>query len=306
MVRCVACTDADPVTGWLCEECAAVIHGATRLLPEQIVGQGESSDAVLIDRWGRPHPLGARTVIGRDLLGDGVAISEASVSRRHAEILRKRDGSWWVVDLVSSNGTSVDDEPVGAPRVLTTRSTVFFGEIGCYFIAPAPGPVPVPPRLPGTHRPPESTGRPELPGIARLYSAAEDADADDVDGYTYSGLREVNLTFAAPTGGGGGVLGLGEHTVQLTEVQYQLVRVLAERMEADKGRDERVRGFVRSTELLASLPWDTARPEDNHIKQLVRRVRRSLVRAQIGDLIESRQGFGYRLRVRLRSPPPSE
>jgi DNA-binding response OmpR family regulator len=69
-------------------------------------------------------------------------------------------------------------------------------------------------------------------------------------------------------------------------------------MYTEVGRDERVRGFVRSTELLASLSWDTARPEDNHIKQLVRRVRQALARASMGDLIESRHGFGYRLRVR--------
>jgi hypothetical protein len=307
MARCVACEEAAPATGWLCEECAAANHGVTRRLPEQIVTHGEPSDAVLVDRWGRTHPLAARSVIGRDVDGSGFGISEASVSRRHAEILRKRDGSWWVVDLVSSNGTTVDDEPVTAPRQLESRNVVFFGELGWFFITPPPGPLPVPAQLPGTHRPPDSKKEPADSGVAKIYDATDDGDELEPDAaYTFSGLRQVDLTFASPSGGGGGVVELAGQAAQLTDIQYQLLRLLAERMFGEDGRDERVRGFVRSTELLASLPWDTARPEDNHIKQLVRRVRRALVRAQIGDLIESRQGFGYRLRVRLDRAPPKD
>lgn len=300
MAQCVACEAAPPVSGWLCEECAAAIHGVTPLLPEQIVTSLEPSDAALVDRWGRAHPLAVRTLVGRQLERNGIAIMQASVSRRHAEILRKRDGSWWVVDLVSSNGTTVDDEPITGPCALQSRNAVFLGEIGFFFITPAPGKAPVLPRLPTTHRPKGGAAAPEME-VARLYNAA-DGDDDGEPGeaaYTFSGLRAVDLTFASPSGGGGGVVEVDGRTAQLTEVQYQLVRLLAERMIAEEGRDERVRGFVRSTELLATLPWDTARPEDNHIKQLVRRVRRTLVRSEIGDLIESRQGFGYRLRVRV-------
>jgi DNA-binding response OmpR family regulator len=58
-----------------------------------------------------------------------------------------------------------------------------------------------------------------------------------------------------------------------------------------------VRGFVRTSELIADLSWDTRDPGDNHVKQLVRRVRRALIKAEIGDLIESRHRFGYRLRA---------
>ena len=304
MARCVACEEVAPVTGWLCEECAAAIHGVTRLLPEQIITDVEPSDAVLVDRWGRVHPLAARTLVGRELESNGLALTEASVSRRHAELVRKPDGTWWVVDLVSSNGTTVDDEPVVGPRRLASRNALFIGEIGCFFVTPPPGPPPVPARLPGTHRPPNVVPHDGASPVARLYD--EDEESEEEREGTFSGLRVVDLTFASPSGGGGGVVELEGRAAQLTQVQYQLVRLLAERMAGDEARDERVRGFVRSTELLATLPWDTARPEDNHIKQLVRRVRRALVRAQIGDLIESRQGFGYRLRVRLHKAPPRD
>jgi DNA-binding response OmpR family regulator len=68
-------------------------------------------------------------------------------------------------------------------------------------------------------------------------------------------------------------------------------------MLAESSQPAQVRGFVRSSELLASIAWDTREPDDNHLKQLIRRARRLLIRAGLGDLIESRQRFGYRLRV---------
>jgi hypothetical protein len=69
------------------------------------------------------------------------------------------------------------------------------------------------------------------------------------------------------------------------------------RMASDSDQPPLVRGFVRASELIASLPWDTAEPNENHVKQLVRRVRRTLMKVSLGDLIESRHRFGYRLRA---------
>jgi hypothetical protein len=60
---------------------------------------------------------------------------------------------------------------------------------------------------------------------------------------------------------------------------------------------EVIRGFVPTGQLIADLPWDACDPSENHLKQLVRRTRKALVLAGIGDLIESRRCFGYRLRV---------
>jgi hypothetical protein len=294
MAACAACEASSPVLGWLCEECSAAIHGVARLSPEQIVSDCDGAQGALIDRWGRTHPISARTVVGRQLEGRGMAIADASVSRRHAEILRKRDGTWWVVDLVSSNGTTVADELVDAPRPLTSRTSVFFGEVGFFFLTPSPGEPPVPPRFHTTHRP-------ERPPVYQAEDDEEEEDGADDGVHTFSGLRSVDLVLVAPTGGGGGVVELNGRAAQLTMVQYALMQLLADRMTSEEGHDERVRGFVRSSELLAVLPWDTPRPEDTHIKQLVRRVRRTLVRAHLGDLIESRQGFGYRLRVRPRA-----
>jgi hypothetical protein len=120
---------------------------------------------------------------------------------------------------------------------------------------------------------------------------------------TFSGLRTADLRLVAPSGGGGGVLEIDGRAVQLTLIQLELFQVLWTRMMSEAGMDERVRGYVRSSELLGTLAWDTPKPDDNHKKQLVRRVRRTLSRAGIPDIIESRHGFGYRISVAPRQRP---
>ena len=71
-------------------------------------------------------------------------------------------------------------------------------------------------------------------------------------------------------------------------------------MLADAEKPDDMRGFVAMTELM-KLSLDVSDPGEDHVRQLVRRVRRALVKAEIGDLIEARRGVGYRLRVIPRS-----
>lgn len=188
-----------------------------------------------------------------------------------------------MVDLESTNGTFVGGERVVAAAPLRSGDVVVFGEVAFFFVAGAT-------RAAAANTDGSPTARP----------AAADPGEDRDE--TFAGLRSVAVSLVAPSGGGGGVLDVGGTRVQLTLVQFELVRILVERMLSESDRDERVRGFVRSSELCGSLSWDTARPDDGNLKQLVRRLRRSLERASVADIIESRHGFGYRLRVvpRLR------
>jgi hypothetical protein len=111
------------------------------------------------------------------------------------------------------------------------------------------------------------------------------------------GLPTMPLKLAEPTGGGGGVLEIGSVSIQLSTNQTELISVLAKRMLDEAHQPSQVRGFVRTSELLGTLSWDTRDPDDNHVKQLIRRLRRLLIREGLGDLIESRHRFGYRLRL---------
>ena len=82
--------------------------------------------------------LELETSSGTQLLGkDGVLIGRARecglrfhskhVSRRHARVTHDGDG-WWIEDLDSTNGTSVDGAIIAAPTLLRDGTTIRIGE----------------------------------------------------------------------------------------------------------------------------------------------------------------------------------
>lgn len=94
-------------------------------------------------------------------------------------------------------------------------------------------------------------------------------------------------------------MAFGDASTILGSIQFALLRLLASRAAAEVEQPAELRGFVRNAELIAALPWNTPHPEDNHVKQQIRRLRRALQRIGAGDAIEARHGLGYRLRVTI-------
>jgi hypothetical protein len=246
--------------------------------------------AALIDLWGRPHRLEPRTLIGRQVDGAGLAILEPSVSRHHAHLTLEGE-TWTVRDLGSANGSYVDDKLLEAPTPVRDGERVRFGHIAFYFISDI------------TKLPAPRLGRTSTATIQPMQvppapvAAVGTADIGDVEERTDVGLPTMSFRMHEPTGGGGGLIEVDGKQVQLTTTQFELMALMIRRMASESHQPELVRGFVRSSELIADLSWDTREPSENHVKQLVRRVRRALMKSEIGDLIESRHRFGYRLRA---------
>jgi pSer/pThr/pTyr-binding forkhead associated (FHA) protein len=282
----------------------ARIASAESICQEQILSQPLlRARAGLVDQWGRVHRIGERTTVGRRPGQGGIFILESSISREHAEIYADDEiGCWFVRDLGSKNGTMLNEEAVTEPMQVASGDALFFGQVGFLFVAPLDG------EHSGVHQLAltSETLRAEQGIRSPLYLEPEPIlpppgpaadDDDEEDEITFVGLPRLDLRLIEPSGGGGGFLETGDTRVQLTATQFAFLQVLTQRMRVEDAQPEAVRGFIRSSELLADLPWDTAHPEENHLKQLVRRVRRSLSKAGLGNLIESRRGFGYRLRV---------
>lgn len=283
----------------LCEECRDELSSPIRIMPEQLQLHGaRPTGAALIDLWGRPHRLDPRTLVGRQVEGQGLAILEPSVSRHHAHITLDGD-SWTLRDLGSANGSYQDDKLIEGPVKLRAGDRVRFGHIAFYFIEDV------------TQLPPPRIGRTATATIrpsAEQLMAGPDTEQQPVQRFpdaqifadeerTDVGLPLMSFKLHEPTGGGGGLVEVDGKQVQLTTTQFELMALMVRRMAAEAHQPELVRGFVRSSELIADLSWDTREPSENHVKQLVRRVRRALIKAEIGDLIESRHRFGYRLRA---------
>ncbi len=283
---CPVCRQRGAEVGVLCEECRDELSSPIKITHEQLQGtQVQPSNAALVDPWGRPFRLDDKVSIGRQVEGAGIAILEASVSRNHAELVHT-GATWTLRDLGSANGTWLDDKLLEAPVELHDGDRIRFGHIAFYFVADVSA-LPTP----QVGRTATWTMRPEDRKLPVRGAAPADEETTDV------GLPAMTFRLHEPTGGGGGLIEVDGKQVQLTTTQFELMALMIRRMASEEHQPELVRGFVRSSELIVDLSWDTREPSENHVKQLVRRVRRALIKSEIGDLIESRHRFGYRLRA---------
>jgi len=286
---CPVCYERAAATGVLCAECCDELAPPIRAIPEQVQLHGITpAEAALVDVWGRPHALARSTLIGRSVDDQGLAVLEASISRHHARIERE-GGTWWVRDLTSVNGTYVDDLPVEGAAELHAGARVRFGHMPFYFLPT--GAQLAPPVIDAA-----TVLIPSLRAEGSGEHTVERAEFDEEE-RTDPGLPSISLRLHEPTGGGGGFAELEGKRIQLTSTQLELIAFMMRRMAEDAAAPPLVRGFVRAPELIAALSWDTPEPNENHVKQLVRRVRRALMKVALGDLIESRHRFGYRLRA---------
>lgn len=295
MAVCISC-GGRAVTN-LCDSCATELDSPLPFLAEQILSAWvRPLNGVLVDTWGRVHRLEAKTPVGRTPSARGLSILDGSVSRRHAELRRTADG-WEVADLGSSNGTRVNDQPINGPTALKDKDRVTFGQVGFYFALDRDGLVEADAS--------EVSSRTLRPGDAPAVKLVPPEPPDHGES-TFAGLPSIQMKFLEAPSGGGGYLELAGQQLQLTDTQFAMLLTLARRMASEAEVAPIVRGFVPSGQLIADLPWDTPNPGENHLKQLIRRVRALLDTVALGTLIESRRGFGYRLRAVPRSPfePP--
>src|SRR5690606_7279147 len=78
----------------------------------------------------------------------------------------------------------------------------------------------------------------------------------------------ITLGVRGPAGRGGGVAVMHGKPVPLTLPQFQLIALLYERARGDG------EGFASASELAGTLSLDSADPSEDHVRQLVRRLRR--------------------------------
>lgn len=277
----------------LCGTCGEAISTEDRLAPEQLwVVCDAPINAAVIDQWGRAHPLGRRTIVARQPGPETLTICDGSVSRNHAVIdCVPEEARFTVRDLGSTNGTFLREKPLEGETELVSGDTIHFGSVGMYFVTPAPETEAVSGYVSA------ATLRVPMPNSREEFIGERQPPDDEDEENTSVGMPRMKIEMHEPTGGGGGILEAADRRCQLTVIQAELMQTLIERMRGGKGESELVRGFVRSSELIGTLSWETPAPNENHVKQLVRRTRRALDKAEIRDLIESRHRLGYRLKA---------
>jgi hypothetical protein len=96
-----------PRGAWLAKAASAITGAVDRITMSSDPGSTEPPALLALDWTGAQSEL----LIGREADCD-VVLVDLAVSRRHAR-LRFRDGRWILQDLHSTNGTTVNGEPVG-------------------------------------------------------------------------------------------------------------------------------------------------------------------------------------------------
>lgn len=286
--RCAMCGRTPLRVGVLCSDCADELIGPVTITPEQIQTYGETdTNAALIDVWGGLHPLASETVLGRTIDPPALSIIDSSISRHHARLWRTEDG-WRVQDMGSKNRTHVDAASAIKPLAIKTGQQLRLGYIAFFFVEDASKIVPAPGTLRGR------TVRAER----RAAEAGETRAIDPMPDVSELPLAIMELQ--QPTGGGVGIAVIDGKRLELTLPQYELIVRLVDRMLAGADEPIETRGFLRAAELASVLSLDATKPDEDNIRQLVRRVRRACARAGIRSLIETRYAMGYRLTITPR------
>ena len=287
MNGCVLCASTSERVGVLCGRCANDISEDGKRAPGIITSSVPKpiAQAWLIDEWGQPHAVGARCAIGRDRDRNDISIADLAISGEHAE-LRHEGGRWWLRDRGSANGTRLDHGPRLRDGELPHRARLWLGAIGFHFWSR--------PTLPaGEIAAPRV--RTVIPGGAgfRLLArrrgeihvrAASGHAIDRAPGeLEYRALKRARAARSA-----------------LGRLQFQLLRRLCE---AAVTSDAGVSRSVATHELLRMLPFQSAHPEPNHVRQVVAGLRAALSRAGVpggssigaDGVIGAEEGLGYRV-----------
>jgi len=264
MVTCLLCTSPRSI-GLLCTAHGVAI-AAPGITSEQIFSRLTQGVGSLVDSWGCAHAIGDGTRIGRDPRVE-LAVLHASVSSEHATMKVAND-KWTIVDNSSRNGTEVDDTRI-TEQELANGAQIRFGDVRFYFWN-TPLPKMEAPRGSGRTAP---TRRDELVFSAKVVTPR---------GHQLDLRQRVD----------GGVLRIGESSIELAAMEFGLLQLLVERRRIVADVEL---AYVAWHEIADALAFKSVQADSENVRELVHRVRRKLGTVQADDLIESKRGVGYRL-----------
>lgn len=266
MVACLLCSSPRSI-GVLCTSHGVAI-ASPGITSEQIFSRVANPGASLIDAWGVAHAIGDGSKIGRDPQVD-VAVLHASVSSEHAKIRVDNGTAWNIVDNSSRNGTEVEGNRITGDHALQSGATIRLGDVKFYFW-PEALPKIDPPRGSGRTAP---MRRDELVFSAKVTTPR---------GHQLDLRQRVD----------GGVLRIGESSIELAAMEFGLLQLLVERRRTVTDQEL---AYVAWHEIADALSFRSVQADSENVRELVHRVRRKLASVAADDLIESKRGVGYRL-----------
>ena len=279
------CCGAATEQGVLCRTCAQDIAPCDGLIPDHVRSnvEGTEAEAWVVDGFGFPHALAAKTVIGRNQEGELVVLA-ASVSREHARIERGEAG-WSVRDLGSRNGTFVDGNRVAGKVTLPARTLLKIGDVAFWFLAEVVHEPQVAPSM--------QTGS-IAGGLVRFLTA-------------FAGQDLCVVGASDPTTGGSlltrptGTEAWKDHS--LPPLEFQLLRALCARAVEEADSPSAIKGCVATKQLARDLPFQSKYANEENVRQVVRRLRGQLGEVGAEGVLAVAPGRGYYLAGAVTSGP---
>ena len=114
------------------DEFASARHARVEASEAERLDLARAHAALVVN--GTKHELAKRRVVLGRARDCDISLSDANVSRRHAEI-RREDGSYWIVDLRSTNGVEVNGKRVDRAR-LEHEDRIVLGKTNMSFELP--------------------------------------------------------------------------------------------------------------------------------------------------------------------------
>jgi pSer/pThr/pTyr-binding forkhead associated (FHA) protein len=273
---CLCCGAATEV-GVLCKACAQDVGPCEGLIADHLRSTVEptDADAWMVDGFGVPHPIAAKTTIGRNHEGQLVVLA-TSVSREHARI-EQTDGGWNVRDLGSRNGTFVDGTRVQGRVTLPPRAIVKVGDVALWFLSEV------------AHEP-----------IAAPSLATGSIAGGMVRFITAHATTELCLVGSSDLTTGGSLLSRAAGTETWKEqslpvLEFQLLRALCAKAVEEASSPSAVRGCVATKQLARDLPFQSKYANEENVRQVVRRLRGALGEIGVDGLLAVAPGRGYYL-----------
>ncbi len=272
------CCGAGSEVGSLCRRCAGDVSPCEGLIQDHLRSTVAAMDAEgwLIDGFGSPLALAEKSTIGRNHEGQVVVLA-ASVSREHAE-LKKTDAGWTVRDLGSRNGTFIDGAKVQGRMTVPARAVLKVGDVRFWFLSE----VVDEPAAPPTMETAAAGG-----GLVRYVFGSQGGNELCLVGGVESTTGGALLARAP------GTTGWKEHA--LAPLEFQLLRALCARAQAEADSPAAARGCVATKQLARDLPWQSKYANEENVRQVVRRLRGALTEAGAEGVLAVVPGRGYYL-----------
>jgi len=208
-----------------------------------------------------------------------VVVLHGTISREHAELFQG-DGGWQVRDLGSRNGTWVDGLRVQGRAPLASVSQLRFGEVGFFFFG----------RRIDAAVPVRSLETAHAAGAASFRFL--------VSGEAVELLLLGSLATEEAINSGGVVLHRNRGAedwaeVSLPPLEFHLLRVLCDQAASEAASPSRSRGCVPTKQLAKLLPFQSRYANEENVRQVVRRVRKTLGEIGADAAVEALPGRGY-------------